>query len=218
MRSLLLACVSVVALAPVASAQTFNIDFNSLTEGAVVSNQFAGTTGATFSPGGFSGAGGPTGAWATNTGMGVTANDVGGFGAGSPAPTGMLLHRFNADWLAENGDAVFTIDFSSPITSFSATFAGIATPASTRIFAFDSSSTQIGLVSASGSNGVQRLSLNGLTNATKIIVTPGDFNDWVGVDDISFTLAAGAAAPEPGSLALLCLVALPGIALLRRKK
>jgi hypothetical protein len=217
MRSLLLACASVVALASVASAQTFNIDFNSLTEGAVVSNQFAGATGATFSPGGFSGAGGPTGTWATNTGMAVTANDVGGFGAGSPAPTGMLLHHFS-DWLAEDGDGVFTIDFSSPITSFSATFAGIATPASTRIFAFNSSNAQIGLVSASGSNGVQRLSLNGLANATKIIVTPGDFNDWVGVDDISFTLAAGAAAPEPGSLALLGLVALPGIALLRRKK
>lgn len=222
MRSRLVSTLALsLTLSGAALAQTHTINFDSLAIGTTVSNQFTATTGATFSAGGLPTALGPNGAWATNTDLtavSATGADIGGFGAanGFTPPSGNLLRSFNG-WLNENGDPVFTISFATPITSFSATFTGISTSASTRIFAYNASNTQIGLIAAS-LTGTQRLSLAGLTNATKVIITPGDFNDWVGVDDITFTLAAGSSAPEPGTLALLGLGILPGVLVARRRR
>lgn len=196
-----------------ASANATLITFDELAANTIVSNQYAGVTFA-------AGTGGltvpnPTGStqgFATNTGMGVTplaGGDVGG-GAGSPL-SGMVLHRFNADWLVENGDPVFVITFASAITDFSLDFGGVSTPASCGIYAY-SGGTQV--ASANGTAGANfTLSLTGLTGVTQIAVTPGDFNDWVGVDNVNYTLAA--TTPEPASFAILGLGA---VALLRRRK
>jgi hypothetical protein len=59
--------------------------------------------------------------------------------------------------------------------------------------------------------------LVGGTYKVLVIGQGNGFDDDYGVDNISAT-AANVVAPEPGSLALLGLAAIPGIGLLRRKK
>ena len=50
---------------------------------------------------------------------------------------------------------------------------------------------------------------------TSVVVTPGSFNDWVGVDNINYT-AAVVGVPEPETYALMTL-GLAAIALARRR-
>ncbi len=193
-----------------ARAQTFTITFDpgdpigGLPVNSILSTQYAASTGATFTPNGFSGAGGPTGSWGTNTGMRVvssTGADVGGLGTPSLV-SGNILRSFN-DWLSENGDPSFRITFANAIDSFSAVFAGIATPASTRIFGFNGS-TLIATAVATTTTGQQMLSISSGLTFTSVVITPGDFLDWVGVDNMSFHIASTSAVPESGAtLALL---------------
>ena len=42
----------------------------------------------------------------------------------------------------------------------------------------------------------------GAATITSVAITPGSFNDWVGVDNINYTVAA---VPEPGTYALMAL-------------
>jgi hypothetical protein len=209
-RCLIPSLVAAVAFTSSALAATFNITFDpgdpigGLPANTILSNQYFAATGATFSPNGFSGPGGPTGTWATNTDMTVVSSsgsDVGGLGTPSLV-SGNILRSFNG-WLSENGDASFRITFASAINFFSASFAGIATPASTRIFAFNGT-TQVAFIAATTTTGQQTLSLSGLF--TSIVITPGDFFDWVGVDNITFTTAGVPAVPEGGNtLALMAI-------------
>ena len=120
--------------------------------------------------------------------------------------SGNILHSFSG-WLNENGDASFRASFSTAVTSFSAAFAGIATPSSTRIFAYDGS-TLISTVVATTTTGQQTLSVTG-AHITSVVITPGDFNDWVGVDNINFTPVAS--GPEPSSLILCGVAGLAGL-------
>ncbi len=194
-----------------ASANATLIDFNSLAEGTIVSNQFAGVTFA-------AGTGGltvpnavsTTQGFATNTGLGVTLTDLGGLGTPN-LMSGMVLHRFNADWLAEDGDPVFVMTFTGNVTDISIDFNGMSTPASTGIFAYAGGS-MVASIFATSTTGGQTLSLTGLTGVTQIAVTPGDFGDWVGVDNINYTVST---VPEPASFAVLGLGAL---ALIRRRR
>ena len=190
-----------------------------LAVGATLGNQYA-AFGVTFSPNGFTGAGGPNGNWATNSDMSIvssTGADIGGLGTPSLV-SGNLLHSFSG-WLSENGDASFRADFSAPISMLSADFAGIATPSSVRLFAYNGA-TLLATVFATTLTGQETLTISSATPITSVVFTPGDFNDWVGVDNITFTQAAGAtAAPEPGSLALLLpVVGMAGMVLRRRKR
>ena len=175
------------------------IDFNGLSELETVTTQF---TGVTFTPG-FTGTNPLNGEapFATNTDMRVTSSD---FGSGVPGGTGNLLHTFSG-WNAELNPPVFTITFAQPISAFSATFHGIGggAEASTGIFAFSGGAGGTLLGSAiAGGGGTQTLALNALASADTIVVTPGNFGDWVGVDDINYTTAP-AIVPESGTLALL---------------
>ena len=182
-----------------------------LAAGAVLSDQYE-AFGVTFEANGFSGSGGPTGDWATNTGMTVVSSagsDVGGLG--TPAlVSGNLLRSFNG-WLGENGDASFRATFASGVSSFSATFAGIATASSVRVFAYNGS-TLLDTATAS-SVGQQVLSVSSATPITSVVVTPGDFFDWVGVDNITFDPDFDD-VPEPTSLMLLGM----GIAAVARRR
>ena len=203
-RYFLLLTVALAFGAASANATIYNITFDpgdpigGLAAGTILSNQYLAATGANFSPNGFTGAGSPTGNWATNTDMTVvssTGGDVGGLG--TPAlVSGNILRSF-AGWLNEDGDPSFLITFAVPITSFSATFAGMSTPADTQIFGY-SGATLLTSTAATATTGQQTLTITTGLAFTSIVVTPGDFNDWVGVDNITFTTV-----PEPSTWAML---------------
>lgn len=177
------------------------IDFENLSVGDTLSNQYA-AWGVTFSPSPYSGTDSPNGGWATNTDMTIVAvggGDTGGLG--SPVlVSGKILRSFNG-WYAEDGDSSFLMTFSSPITAISVDFAGIAVPSSTGLDIYDNAGTYVTSVFAPGT-GQQTLTYTG-TNIGFVVVTPGDYTDWVGVDNISFTVAA--AVPEPESYGMLAL-------------
>jgi hypothetical protein len=112
--------------------------------------------------------------------------DVGGLGA--PAlVSGNILRSF-AGWLNEDGDPSFLVTFSTPVSSFSATFAGVSTGSDVTIWAYNGA-TLLGTVSGT-TTGQFVLSFASATPITSVRVRPGSFNDWVGVDNITFTPAA----------------------------
>jgi PEP-CTERM motif len=190
-----------------ASAET--ITFETLAVGTTLSNQFAGVT---FAPSPFSGPGSSTSGedWASNTDMTIVDSagaDVGGLGVPSLV-SGNILRSF-AGWLNEDGDPSFRISFAAPINSFAATFAGVTTGADVTMWAFNGA-TQVGLISGI-TTGQFTLSLAS-ANITSVIIRPGSFNDWVGVDNITFTPAA--VVPEASTYAMMGL----GLALLAFKR
>jgi hypothetical protein len=194
-----------------AQASATTLTFEDLAAGTILSNQYA-ALGATFSANAFSGTGTSTSgeAWASNTDMTIVSSigtDVGGLG--TPAlVSGNVLRSF-AGWLNEDGDPSFLITFSGAATGFSATFAGVTTGADVTIYAYNGA-TQVGTVSGSGT-GQFTLSFAG--PFTSIAVRPGTFNDWVGVDNITYTLTP---VPEVSTYAMMGL----GLAVLafRRRK
>lgn len=189
---------------------SYLIDFENLAVGTTVDSQYSGW-GVTFLPDVYSG-----GSWATNTDMTVVAvggGNTGGLGT-PPIVSGNILHSFNG-WLNEDGDASFALAFDTPITKISIDFAGIATPSSTGIDIFTPEGVYVTSVFAT-TTGQQTLTYTG-TNIGFVGVTPGDFNDWVGVDNISFTFAA--AVPEPETYGMLALgLGIIGIVVRRRQR
>jgi len=190
-----------------AGAET--ITFDTLAPGTVVSDQFAGVT---FTANAFSGPGtSSSGAdWATNTSLSVVAtNDPSLPNLGTPSlVSGNLLHSFNG-WLEEDGDPSFRISFANPITSFSATFAGVGTASDVTIWAYNGA-TQVRTISGV-TPGQFVLSLSA-ASITSVVIRPGTFDDWVGVDNITWTPAA--VVPEPGTWAMMGL----GLALLALRR
>lgn len=201
-------------LASSSFATLINFDDGSVNAGNVLSNQYAAqgvtfaagnTTGASISPSGLGGSG-----FATNTDMTIVSLSGGDVGGGAGAPmSGLILRSFNG-WLNEDNDAIFTMSFTDQVTSISVVFGGIADTGSTRIFAVNGANAVVASATAS-TTGTQTLSLTGLSGVNRIVVTPGDFNDWVGVDNIDFTTAP---VPEPASMTALGL----GVAALIRRR
>ncbi len=174
------------------------IDFENLAVGTTLANQYA-ALGATFSPNAFTGTGGPSGDWATNTDMTIvssTGADVGGLGT-PPIVSGNILRSFNG-WLNENGDPTFRITFTTPINSISAAFAGVATPADVRLIAYNGV-TQIGNVTSTVATGQFTLSF-AAASITSVVITPGSFSDWVGVDNINYVPVP---VPEASTYAMM---------------
>jgi hypothetical protein len=205
------------AFAPTASLGpgSYLIDFENLSVGDTLSTQYA-AWGVTFSTPAYSGADSPSGGWATNTDLTVVAvggGDTGGLG--TPAlVSGKILRSFNG-WLNEDGDANILLTFSTPITAISVDFAGIAAPSSTGIDIFSTAGNYITTVSATA-GGQQTLSYSG-TDIGYVVLTPGDYYDWVGIDNISYTVAA--AVPEPETYGMLALgLGFLAIAVRRRQR
>lgn len=189
---------------PALPAAAVTINFDNLAVGTTLSNQYAGVT---FVANAFSGAGSSSSgtAWATNTDMTIvssTGTDVGTLGTPSLV-SGNILRSFNG-WVNENGDANFSMNFAAAINSISVTFAGVFTPADTRLFIYNGS-TLLTTVAGTGTAGVtSQFALSyAAPSITRVVVAPGSFNDWVGVDNIVYQPAAAGAVPEPAGWAMM---------------
>jgi hypothetical protein len=170
------------------AVQAGAVTFNDLPEGATLSNQYA-AQGMTFTPNAFTG-----GTWATNTGMTVTGTDIPAFGGPSPVD-GKLLHAYVADWLNEDGNPSFTVNFANGVGSVSINFIDVEEDRTTFFNAFDGA-TLLGTVFASPLAGGVSIASFAAGHITSVQVAMGSFTDWVGVDSIT-------AVPEPSSVALL---------------
>jgi hypothetical protein len=187
------------------------ITFNELGQGDVVTNQYL--PGVIFSPGingvtGLTNPSGPDIGFATNTHLNVTpvSTDVGG-GVAAPI-SGLLLHSWT-DWLMDNGDPVFTMDFVNPIKKIQLDFAGVSGPGS-GIYAVDGSNAVVAS-SVALSSGTSTVSLALSVPVRRFVVTLGTPYDWVGVDNIMYT-----EAPEPSDTMLIT-AGIGAFALLRRR-
>jgi hypothetical protein len=191
-------------------AGAVTINFDDLTAGTSVSNQYAGL-GVTFSPNAFSGAGssGSGQPWASNTDMTIASatGDVGALGSPSLV-SGSLLHAYGLSgpgWLDEDGDPSFLISFAGAISSISIDFAGLGGALfapDTRMFVYDGA-TLLGTVTASlPDSSVGQVTLSfAAPSITSVAVAPGSYDDWVGVDNVTFT----AVVPEPATYGMMAL-------------
>lgn len=196
---------------------TFDADdpIGGLAEGETLSNQYA-ALGVTFAPNPFSGPGGPVTNWATNTDMTIVSsqgNEVGGLG-GPSLVSGNVLHSI-AGWAVEDGDPSFVAHFSQGISSFSADFAGVFFPDSVVLYAYNGS-TLLGTANSTIETGQFTLSFSSATPITSVVVNNGAFDDWVGVDNITFNTAVSA-VPEPSTYAMFGL-GLGLLGVVRRKR
>lgn len=181
-------------------AQTYTITFdagdpiNGLAAGTVLGAQYAAATGATFTPNAFTGST-PTPpselAWATNTDVTVvssTGSDVGILGF--PELVSGNLLRSEAGWRRENGDPSIRMTLVNPARTVSIDVAGLGAFLSTgrsRMIAFNAEGTQIASALASGSRMQRTLTVNA-SGIASVVFIAGDGDDWVGIDNIRFTL------------------------------
>lgn len=195
-----------------AGSHTITFDEGRVAEGDWLDNQYA-DWGVQFMAPAFEGTESPNGAWASNPDMTIVTIGNGNHGGlGNPSlVSGNILHSYDG-WLGEDGDPSFLMKFTTPISHISVDFAGVAAPDSTVIAAYDVNANFLGYAQAS-STGQLTLSYDSTTPIGYVAVTPGEYNDWVGVDNISFT----AAVPEPETYALMAM-GLGALALLRRRK
>ena len=164
-------------------AAALTIDFNDLTVGDTLSNQYA-NQGITFSANALVGPDGPTGPWGTKTDLtviDVAGNDAGGLGV--PAlMSGLIVHSFNG-WLAEDGDPSLRIDFSTPVSKVSLDFAGVTDSENVRMLFYDGATllgeqrgTQTGQITLGAS----------APSITSVVIVLGSFNDWIAFDNLNY--------------------------------
>ncbi len=202
---------SVVTLAGAAKADIVTMNFDAgpgtsvISSGETLANQYA-DWGITFVAGG---ATGPSGEgaqnWATNTSMIITNSDYGSRGVTAPPVTNML-HSYNG-WLSEDGTPIFRMDIAGgAIDSISADFVGVGststyanTPFRPSIQVFDATNTLIGSASVvpEASTSYQTVTASFGGTAAYVLISPGSFADWVGIDNVVVNTV-----PTPGAMAL----------------
>lgn len=202
----------ILALAASIAGNSFGalINFDDLADGAILGSQYAGVT---FTSGhtatGVPNSGVTAQGFATNSSMEVATIAGGDIGGGVNAPmAGTVLHSFNG-WLSEDGDATMTITFANAIQSISLDFGGVANLNVSGLHAVNGGAVSASAFATVG--GTSTVTLSGL-NTTEVVVTMGDFGDWVGMDNLNYTDAV----PEPASMIVLGGAALAAIA--RRRK
>jgi hypothetical protein len=186
-------------------AAAVTITFEDLAEGARLSNQYA-ALGVVFSPNAFTGpnVNSTPEPWATNTDMTITASDIGILGTPGLV-SGKMLHS-NLRWFEENGDPSMLATFSSPINFFSADFAGLssATTSDTTLVAYNGNTIIGTVVAPACTTSTCQVTLTfAAPSITKVAFAPGSLNDWVAVDNITFTLATP--VPEVSTYAMMAL-------------
>ncbi len=201
MATKMMALAALLGLSSAAAAGPFLIDFdtdalgNAIPEGTTISTQYQ-AWGAVFIPNILD----PAGGWASNTDMTATAIDVGN---GYLPAMGNVLHAVGNvydGWLAEDGDPNFAIFFSDALASFSITFVGDSS-GNSGIAGFDADGAFVFFEGVTGGNingktiTLDAATLQGVTTIAAVL--PGDFNDWVAVSEVSFSLV-----PTPGTAAM----------------
>ena len=191
---------------PVASPveASYTLTFEDLSEGDTLSNQYA-AQGVVFSPD-------PVIASGTDmTVVDSAGTDVGLLG--TPAlVSGNIIHSFDG-WLGEGDDANVLATFSTPVSSVSVDFAGMSTSGVTGLRAYDINNIEIGSILLASGTGQGTATFGSTTDIYSVVITPGEFFDWVGWDNFSYTQVN---IPEPTTLGALA--ALGAIALRRRSK
>ena len=163
-----------------------------------------------YSAGSSSGSGSSASVWASATDLTITSTSV---GAGVPPADGNILHSFSG-WLNEDGDPNFEINFAAPIDSVQMDLVGLGASAGYSGFVAFNGNLQVGLVRTSLSGGAaQTIALSGVGPITQVVVLPGTFDDWVGVDNIVFEQAP---IPAPAGAAVFGIGAV-GLARRRRR-
>ena len=180
----IVALLSLVAAPASAQIRTLTFDagdpIGGLAVGAALGNQYS-AFGVTFLSNYFSGTGGPTTSWATNSDRTVvssTGTDVGGLGTPSLV-SGNMIRSF-AGWLGEDGDPSLRANFSVDVDQVSVDFAGMANFASTGLIFFNGA-TQIGSIFANVS-GQQQLSFT---------AAPGQFITHMAILPVTSTTGLG---------------------------
>lgn len=188
------------SLGLVASVQATTLTFEDLAPGSTLSNQYAGL-GVTFAPNALSGPSSAGRSWASNTDMTIVSSSGPRVGVlGSPSlVSGNVLRAFDA-WLNENGDPSFSAIFSTPVSDFSADFAGVFTAGDVKILVYDGATL---LGSSTGTSPGQFTLSFAAPSITRVVILPGGFLDWVGVDNIHFTPTGD--VPLPGTVLLMAL-------------
>ncbi len=203
----------VAALAMIAGTATarplFTMNFDQDSAGNAIANGTSALTAQPYSGWGVTFSADPYG-WATNTGMHITSTDTGG---GYNASLGQVLHAFSQDWLAEDGDPSFLMTFTTPIDYMTMDVVGDTggVDGLQTFFAYYAADlTLLGSYQANGIGGVENIGGAFSSPAYYVAVAPGDFGDWVGIDNIKFNTV-----PAPASLGL---VGLAGLAAGRRRR
>ena len=214
LKAVLLAGVGVLTMAASMRATVITFDDGAVVAGNTLSNQYA-SQGVTFAAGGgsISGVINPaitTQGFATNTNLLID----GTLESGVAAPlSGLVLRTLNG-WLAEDGDAVFTMNFSSAVAFLSIDFGSNASTQGV-IFAVNpltGTATTVGSTVSTTVNGTVTAT-NIPAGAKTFVIVPGNYGDYVAIDNINFT-----AVPEPSTLAVSVLgVGLLGAWLRRRR-
>ena len=218
-RGLAAAAAGFLGWAASAHATVISFDDGSVAVGTTLSTQYA-RLGVTFASGGgsYNGVVNPpstNAGFATNTDLTISAFDA-SVGEGSPL-SGLVL-RSAANFAAENGDPVFTLTFSAPVTALSLDFGDVkaAVQGTEAIFAVEPGSNQALSIALAPSAKNGTATAVGLpAGTTTVIVVPGTNKDFVAVDNLNFTLAA---VPEPTTIATSILgLGVLGMALCRRR-
>ena len=192
-----------------AESNFINFDDGAVGEGSILSNQYA-AMGVHFLPNHTASGvpNPPSGSpFATNSAMDITNNNFGG-GIGAPL-SGFVLHSLFG-WSGENGNPTMTMVFNDRVQMLRMDVGGNAYSDS-GIFAVDTQSNAVYDSSFAPSGVNVTMILTPSTPTTTFVIVMGAFDDWVGIDNISWTRAP---VPEPGTLTIL--VALASLALRRR--
>ena len=214
-----LAVASFLGWAGAADATVITFDNGAVVAGSTLSNQYA-AQGVTFAGGGgqYQGVVNPNSdfGFATNTDLTISQFST---AQGEGAPLSGLVLRSRAGFNLENGNPVFTMTFSSPVATLSLDFGDVSTdyqyaPA---IFALQPNNNAVLIALEPGSQNGTSTAVGIPTGVTRIIVVPGAEDNFVAVDNLNFTFAAG--VPEPTSVAAsLVGLGLLGVVCKRRQR
>lgn len=170
-----------------------------LAPGVTLGTQYQAAAGVTFTANAYSGQNTVPvglGTWASNTALtiGDSLTDSGTLGT-PDLVSGNLFHAYSF-WLNEDGDPSFNINLSPPVLTLSADFAGVGTIA-TQMVAYDRTGNVVDTVIAENNPEIiqTRLTVTSVTPIFRVAVVPGSYNDWVGVDNISFVQTTPPAEP-----------------------